>query len=182
MCSLSANCGFITLSISWKIQSLKCQQMIFPLILGERPTLFSDIWSLSAVLLQWLLESPPWDFQDLCARYQYRENKHVSISSKWAKRNEAKHERKYWFRHMIANKSIYRSCQYYESKILHKTEVSWFSKVNNSLKPIILIKSLTKCRSVVQYASFDTFKAEIGRFLTPKLVFKVAWEIDFRID
>ena len=106
LCSLSANCGFITLSISWKIQSLKCQQMIFPLILGERPTLFSDIWSLSAVLLQWLLESPPWDFQDLCARYQYRENKHVSISSKWAKRNEAKHERKYWFRYMIANKFI----------------------------------------------------------------------------
>jgi len=46
-------------------------------IAGERPTLFSDIWSLAAVVLQWLLETPPWDFQELCARYKYRENKHV---------------------------------------------------------------------------------------------------------
>ena len=50
--------------------------MIF-LMQGERPTLFSDIWSLAAVLLQWLLESPPWDFQELCTKYQYRDNKHV---------------------------------------------------------------------------------------------------------
>ena len=50
---------------------------MFFLFLGERPTLFSDIWSLAAVVLQWLLETPPWDFQELCARYKYRENKHV---------------------------------------------------------------------------------------------------------
>ena len=43
----------------------------------ERPTLFSDIWALAAVIVQWLLETPPWDFQELCARYKYRENKHV---------------------------------------------------------------------------------------------------------
>lgn len=48
------------------------------LIGGERPTLFSDIWSLAAVLLYWLLESPPWDFQELCTRYQYRDNKQVN--------------------------------------------------------------------------------------------------------
>ena len=47
------------------------------LIGGERPTLFSDIWSLAAVLLQWLLESPPWDLQELCSRYKYRDNKQV---------------------------------------------------------------------------------------------------------
>lgn len=47
------------------------------LIGGERPTLFSDVWSLGATLLQWLLESPPWDFQELCSRYKYRDNKQV---------------------------------------------------------------------------------------------------------
>lgn len=41
----------------------------------ERPTLFSDIWSVSAAILQWLLEFPPWNLQDLCARYRYRENR-----------------------------------------------------------------------------------------------------------
>ena len=46
-------------------------------ILGERATLNSDIWALAAVIVQWLLETPPWDFQELCARYKYRENKHV---------------------------------------------------------------------------------------------------------
>ena len=44
----------------------------------ERPTLFSDVWSLGSVLLQWLLESPIWDFQELCSRYKYRDNKQVS--------------------------------------------------------------------------------------------------------
>ena len=29
------------------------------------------------MIVQWLLETPPWDFQELCARYKYRENKHV---------------------------------------------------------------------------------------------------------
>jgi len=45
-------------------------------VLGEdRPTLCSDIWSLGCVLLQWMLERPPWDIQDLCTRYSYRLNK-----------------------------------------------------------------------------------------------------------
>lgn len=50
------------------------QKIYFP---DERPTLNSDIWALAAVIVQWLLETPPWDFQELCARYKYRENKHV---------------------------------------------------------------------------------------------------------
>ncbi len=48
------------------------------LVGGERPTLFSDIWALCATLLQWLLEIPPWDFQELCSRYKYRDNKQVN--------------------------------------------------------------------------------------------------------
>ena len=53
--------------------------LISPFVVGgERPTLFSDIWSLASVILQWLLEAPTWDFQELCSRYKYRENKHVS--------------------------------------------------------------------------------------------------------
>jgi len=45
-------------------------------LLGEeRPTLCSDSWSLGCILLQWMLERPPWDLQDLCTRYQYRLNK-----------------------------------------------------------------------------------------------------------
>jgi serine/threonine protein kinase len=47
------------------------------LVGGERPTLFSDIWSLSSTLLQWLLETPTWNFQELCSRYKYRDNKQV---------------------------------------------------------------------------------------------------------
>ena len=30
---------------------------------GKRPTLFSDAWSLGAVLLQWMTRLPPWDMQ-----------------------------------------------------------------------------------------------------------------------
>ena len=30
---------------------------------GERPTLFSDAWSLGAVVLQWMTRLPPWDMQ-----------------------------------------------------------------------------------------------------------------------
>ena len=44
------------------------------LVEQERPTLFSDIWSVSAAILQWLLEFPPWNLQELCARYKFREN------------------------------------------------------------------------------------------------------------
>ena len=33
------------------------------LIGQERPTLCSDMWSLAAVALQWILERPPWDLQ-----------------------------------------------------------------------------------------------------------------------
>ena len=33
------------------------------LIEGERPSLFSDSWSLGAVLLHWIMELPPWDMQ-----------------------------------------------------------------------------------------------------------------------
>ena len=62
-----------------KLQNPQSNRYSF-LFLGERPTLFSDIWSLAAVVLQWLLETPPWDFQELCARYKYRENKHVCSS------------------------------------------------------------------------------------------------------
>ena len=43
----------------------------------ERPTLFSDIWSVSAAILQWLTEYPPWNMQDLCERYRFRENRQL---------------------------------------------------------------------------------------------------------
>jgi len=59
------------------IQLLNPCQAPEVLVGGERPTLFSDIWSLAAVILQWLLEAPTWDFQELCSRYKYRENKHI---------------------------------------------------------------------------------------------------------
>ena len=39
-----------------------------------------------------------------------------------------------------------------------------------------MIKCLTKCRSLIQYASFDTFRAKIGRLFTPKSVFEVVRE------
>ena len=35
------------------------------LIGQERPTLCSDVWSLAAVVLQWVTERPPWDLQVL---------------------------------------------------------------------------------------------------------------------
>ena len=43
----------------------------------ERPTLFSDIWAVSAAILQWLTEYPPWNMQDLCERYRFRENRQL---------------------------------------------------------------------------------------------------------
>ena len=33
------------------------------LIGGERPTLFSDAWSLGAVILHWMTQLPPWNMQ-----------------------------------------------------------------------------------------------------------------------
>jgi len=48
------------------------------LIGQERPTLCSDIWSLGAVLLQWITERPPWDLQELCNQYQYRSDRQAS--------------------------------------------------------------------------------------------------------
>jgi len=48
------------------------------LIGHERPTLCSDVWSLGAVLLQWMLERPPWDLQQLCEQYQYRHDRQAN--------------------------------------------------------------------------------------------------------
>ena len=48
------------------------------LIRRERPTLCSDVWSLGAVILQWMLERPPWDLQLLCQQYQYRHDRQAS--------------------------------------------------------------------------------------------------------
>ena len=48
------------------------------LIGRERPSLGSDVWSLGAVLLQWMLERAPWDLQYLCDIYQYRHDRQAS--------------------------------------------------------------------------------------------------------
>ena len=48
------------------------------LIGRERPTLCSDVWSLGAVVLQWMLERPPWDLTQLCEHYQYRHDRQAS--------------------------------------------------------------------------------------------------------
>lgn len=48
------------------------------LIGEERPTLCSDMWSLASVLLQWATDRPPWDLQELCNRYQYRNDRQVA--------------------------------------------------------------------------------------------------------
>ena len=45
----------------------------------ERPTMFADIWSVAATLLQWLTEqSSPWNMQDLCTRYKMRHNREMA--------------------------------------------------------------------------------------------------------
>ena len=41
---------------------------------GERPTLFSDAWSLGAVILQWMTRLPPWDMQVWAGRSQEAKN------------------------------------------------------------------------------------------------------------
>jgi serine/threonine protein kinase len=49
----------------------------------ERPTIFADIWSVAATLLQWLTEqSNPWDMQDLCTRYKMRHNREMAALMK----------------------------------------------------------------------------------------------------
>ena len=48
------------------------------LIGQERPTLCSDVWSLAAVVLQWVTERPPWDLQELCTQYRYRSDRQAS--------------------------------------------------------------------------------------------------------
>ena len=49
----------------------------------ERPTMFADIWSVAATLLQWLTEqSSPWNMQDLCTRYRMRHNREIAALMK----------------------------------------------------------------------------------------------------
>ena len=49
----------------------------------ERPTMFADIWSVAATLLQWLTEqSSPWNMQDLCTRYKMRHNREIAALMK----------------------------------------------------------------------------------------------------
>ena len=49
----------------------------------ERPTIFADIWSVAATLLQWLTEqSNPWDMQDLSTRYKMRHNREMAALMK----------------------------------------------------------------------------------------------------
>ena len=67
--------------------------------------------------------------------------------------------------------SLYRSRQYYESKVLHNTEVAWFLTACCSLKMQLFIQNVAECRSPIQHASFDTFKAEIGQLFVPQSTF-----------
>ena len=62
----------------------------------------------------------------------------------------------------------YRSRQYYESKVLHSTEVNIFSTDHSSQKSIVFIQICNEYRSPVSNASFDTLKAEIGRLFIPQ--------------
>ena len=48
------------------------------LLEGERPSLFSDRWSLAAVILHWMTSLPPWDLQELCQRYRLRGDRQES--------------------------------------------------------------------------------------------------------
>ena len=53
------------------------------LVGGERPSMFADVWSLAAILLQWLTQqSSPWDMQDLCTRYKMRHNREMAALMK----------------------------------------------------------------------------------------------------
>ena len=53
------------------------------LVGGERPSMFADVWSLAATLLQWLTQqSSPWDMQDLCTRYKMRHNREMAALMK----------------------------------------------------------------------------------------------------
>ena len=49
--------------------------------------------------------------------------------------------------------------QYYESKVLHNTEVTWFSTFRHSPKSD---RNCKKSHSAIHNASFGTFKAKIG--------------------
>ena len=53
----------------------------------------------------------------------------------------------------------YRSRQYYESKVLHNTEVAWFLTAHRSLKIHFLIQTVWECPCPIQFASIDTFKS-----------------------
>ena len=67
----------------------------------------------------------------------------------------------------------YRSSQYYESKVLHNTVVTWFSTAYSSSK------TKSTYSSLIQYASFGTFKAKIGRLLSLKSTLQLHREIYF---
>ena len=67
------------------IASVMTNQWQAPEILvgGERPSMFADVWSLAATLLQWLTQqSSPWDMQDLCTRYKMRHNREMAALMK----------------------------------------------------------------------------------------------------
>ena len=74
---------------------------------------------------------------------------------------------------------VYGLLQYYESKVLHNTEVAWFSTEHHSLKITSLIQTVKKHRSPVQSASFDTFKTEISLLFTPQSKFWFSQQLRF---
>jgi serine/threonine protein kinase len=69
---------FIENTLAEHVVFLNPHQAPEVLIGSERPTLCSDVWSMSAVLLQWTTDRPPWDLQELCNRYQYRNDRQLA--------------------------------------------------------------------------------------------------------
>ena len=59
-----------------------------------------------------------------------------------------------------------RSLQSYESKVLHNTEVTWFSK------SLISMQTFVEFRNSVLNVCFNIFNANIGGLSTPKTTFK----------
>ena len=72
---------------------------------------------------------------------------------------------------------LYRSRQYYDSKVLHNTIVTSFLTICSSLHTLILIQSLKDCRSYVHTTFYGPLGAKSDQLLTPESVFKVPLEI-----
>ena len=77
----------------------------------------------------------------------------------------------------MINFGLYRSRQYHESKVLHNTEVTWFSMFRHSHKTDYFDQNCKESHMTIYNTSFGIFKPQIGRLYSSQSMLKISLKI-----